>query len=338
MTVTDRDSNGWPVRMLDGVRVCARPNCRNGPFVGVPSEEWRISGYCSYDCGLLHEGEEQIEQKDARIAELQRERDSLEHHVELIRADVEEFRTDCSTPEFQMVRNMRAELIRLRAALEPRGLGEDEGEKEHAREVKGPLGRVSIVINQRKDRTTMRSLLVCLTILALASSASAGVPGGARYCDEGGTTTVDVYACAGQTGYVVQLSHANGSSQEHGYPTPGTATPNTDPVEIERTSGAGISMGDDWYRISDGKLQKLDNDTDDGDPASGAWEDLARKKPPKKKRTGGSNPDPDPGSDADEQEVPPPPPPRASGGRFTGGEMGSLPVWGDGPHTDRPVF
>lgn len=48
----------------------------------------------------------------ARIAEMDRYKARLEHELALIARDVEPWRTDCSTPIFQMVRNVIEDLAR----------------------------------------------------------------------------------------------------------------------------------------------------------------------------------------------------------------------------------
>lgn len=59
------DTLGWPIRMLDGKRVCFRPNCATGKMGPdrnwLPDEEFRIDGYCSIECRNTYEHEQEIE-------------------------------------------------------------------------------------------------------------------------------------------------------------------------------------------------------------------------------------------------------------------------------------
>jgi len=65
--MNDRDDFGWPIRMVNGVRLCAREGCKD--------EEFRIDGYCSIYCR---------DQNDAEI-----EKREIEQAFAAYRADVE---------------------------------------------------------------------------------------------------------------------------------------------------------------------------------------------------------------------------------------------------------
>lgn len=60
----DLDELGWPVRTLNGERVCARPS----PGHYSSESEFRIDGYCSCECRDMHEVERE---RDAMQAELE---------------------------------------------------------------------------------------------------------------------------------------------------------------------------------------------------------------------------------------------------------------------------
>lgn len=53
--MTKRDEFGWPVRLVGGVRVCARPGCRDHERRPEQMPEFRIDGYCSIYCRDMHE-------------------------------------------------------------------------------------------------------------------------------------------------------------------------------------------------------------------------------------------------------------------------------------------
>lgn len=54
------DERGWPIRMLDGKRVCAREKCRRGTDGSHSDGSW-LRGYCSFVCEDMDELEQEIE-------------------------------------------------------------------------------------------------------------------------------------------------------------------------------------------------------------------------------------------------------------------------------------
>jgi hypothetical protein len=67
-----RDERGWPIRMHEGERACARMTCTRGSltpayvqanlarvkapdFTYPPAAEFRINGYCSHECEYMGE-------------------------------------------------------------------------------------------------------------------------------------------------------------------------------------------------------------------------------------------------------------------------------------------
>ena len=47
--MSEKDRFGWPIRMVNGVRLCAREGCED--------DEFRIDGYCSMECRDVDEVE-----------------------------------------------------------------------------------------------------------------------------------------------------------------------------------------------------------------------------------------------------------------------------------------
>ena len=64
-----KDERGWPVRMVDGVRVCAYPDCFAGPSEET-SIEFGILGYCSSHCRHVHTLEGEIDALRAENASI----------------------------------------------------------------------------------------------------------------------------------------------------------------------------------------------------------------------------------------------------------------------------
>ena len=104
-----KDDRGWPVRMVDGERVCAREKCAAGERADLlgpsrPSTEYRIDGYCSCECEYFDELEQEVERLRAENAELETRVTELDSELP---KELEE-RIRSFVPE---------EMARLRAAL-----------------------------------------------------------------------------------------------------------------------------------------------------------------------------------------------------------------------------
>lgn len=74
--MTDYDDFGWPIRMMNGKRVCARP----GPGHYSVEEEHRIDGYCSCECRDIHALERDLDML----------REKVERARSLVRARVDD--------------------------------------------------------------------------------------------------------------------------------------------------------------------------------------------------------------------------------------------------------
>lgn len=77
------DERGWPVRIVEGMRLCARPSV--GHYGNV--EEFRIDGYCSCECRDMHEVETELAEAHSEVARLRPAADALRELEEWLRED-----------------------------------------------------------------------------------------------------------------------------------------------------------------------------------------------------------------------------------------------------------